>query len=151
MTSQQASQAPLAMRKRARDPPELIAKIRERFVIDGANPDSLDAKATCEICGVALECTKTSNLKRHLALLHPVEMTRIHEEPVAPSRKMRKVVVEIDEQFYLQSCVKMTTAGGLPLNVFDVPGLVDVLSQLESGLRIGHVNRNNISGNYFFK
>lgn len=108
-----------------------------------------DGSARCKLCKTVLKSSKTSNLKRHLETIHVEEYGAIFEEPPPTPRKMRKIQIEMDEALFYESCVKMTTVAGMPLNVFEAPGVQDVFSRIESGLGINHVNRNNVTGNIF--
>lgn len=96
----------------------------------------------CKHCRKILMSNKKSNLKlMHLALAS--ELNLRDDQPGAV-QKMPSITIEMDPTFFKTACVKMVTAGGLTFNVFDKPGVSDIFQQIEKGLKIPHINRNNI-------
>ena len=95
--------------------------------------------------------TKKSNLKRHLKDNHPKQFFELGLDPdeetlddSGPSpKKMVKISVEIDTNFFTRECVKMVTSGGLPLSVFEKPGICEILAKIQDALKI-KLNRNNM-------
>lgn len=95
--------------------------------------------------------TKKSNLKRHLKDNHPKQFFELGLDPdeetlddSGPSpKKMVKISVEIDTNFFTRACVKMVTSGGLPLSVFEKPGICEILAKIQDALKI-KLNRNNM-------
>lgn len=119
---------------------EETCKIHEQF-------EDIDTTPKCKICQKVLLCPKKSNLKRHLKDIHPEKFRGLGlaSDDNPPDSKLPKISIGMSYDFYSRACVKMVTSAGLPLTIFEKPGVADILHSVEAGLNAGRITRNNIS------